>query len=269
MIDFHTHIFPDPVAPKALASLQAGTVRVEGICVPAQTDGTLCGLMSSMADNGVELSVVLPIATKPAQTPSINRFASEIQSRRLVSFYSLHPLQEDWERVLEDIAALGGRGIKLHPEFQFADVDSQPMLSILKKAAELGLIVVLHAGRDIGMPPPLHCSPEQLARALDAVPDVRMVAAHLGGWRMWDDVERLLVGRELYFDTAFVADYLTPEQYLRIVRSHGPERILFGSDSPWETPAHTLAGLQRLGLTETELQLITHDNAAALLELND
>ena len=265
MIDFHTHLFPDPVAPKALASLQAGTLRVEGRAVPPKTDGTMTGLLASMEHNSVDISVVLPIATKESQTPSINRFATSVQSDRLVSFYSLHPMQEDWEAVLEGIAAMGGKGIKLHPEFQYADVDSPEMLRILKKAAALSLLVVLHAGKDIGMPPPVHCTPEQLARALDAVPGVCVVAAHLGGWRMWDEVEQFLVGRDVYFDTAFVADYIAPEQYLRIIRKHGVERILFGSDSPWETPARTLAGLQALGLTEEEMRLITHGNAAALL----
>ncbi len=269
MIDFHTHIFPDAVAPKAISSLQAGTLRVEGISVPPHTDGTLTGLRASMQANGVSTSVVLPIATKPSQTPSINRFASSVQQDGTLSFYSLHPMQEDREAVLEEIAAMGGKGIKLHPEFQYANVDSPEMLCILKKAAELHLIVVLHAGKDIGMPPPVHCTPMQLARALDAVPDVCIVAAHMGGWRMWDEVERYLVGRSLYFDTAFVADHLPKEQYLRIIRNHGVNRILFGSDSPWETPAHTLEGLKALQLTPAEMQQITYENAAHLLGLTE
>lgn len=265
MIDFHTHIFPDGLAPKALASLQAGAQRVEGKAVPPHTDGTWAGLLSSMKQNAVDTSVVLPIATKPTQTPSINRFAAGIQSRQVVSFYSLHPAQEDWEAVTEEIAAAGGKGIKLHPEFQYTDVDSPEMLRILRKAAALQLTVVLHSGKDIGMPPPVHCTPAQLAKALDQVPEVCVVAAHLGGWRMWDEVEACLVGRKLYLDTAFVADYIAPEQYLRIIRNHGAEKILFGSDSPWECPSHTLEGLQRLPLTEKEMRLITHDNAAMLL----
>lgn len=265
MIDFHTHIFPDAVAPRALASLQAGAQRVEGTAVPPNTDGTMAGLLASMAENGVAKSVVLPIATKPSQTPSINRYAAGVQSDKLLSFYSLHPAQEDREEVLEQLAAQGGKGIKLHPEFQFADVDSPEMVAILRKAAALGLIVVLHSGKDIGMPPPVHCTPQMLARAMDAAPGCRVVAAHLGGWRMWDDVEKYLVGRDVWLDTAFVADYIVPEQYLRIIRRHGAERILFGSDSPWEKPQRTLEGLLALGLTEREIRRITHDNAAALL----
>ena len=86
---------------------------------------------------------------------------------------------------------------------------------------------------------------------------------------MWDDVETYLVGRDLWLDTAFVCDDIAPEQYLRIIRNHGAERILFGSDSPWEKPQHTLEGLQALGLTEKELGCIIHGNAAALLDLKD
>ena len=269
MIDFHTHIFPDGVAPKALTALIAGALRVEGKPVTPHNDATLAGLLASMAENHVEVSVALPIATKPSQTPSINRFAQSVQSASVHSFYSLHPAQQDREMVLEQIAETGGRGIKLHPEFQYADVDSPEMLSILKKAAELQLLVVLHAGQDIGMPPPVHCTPRMLARAMDPAPGCRIAAAHLGGWRMWTEVEECLVGRDdLWLDTAFVADYISPEQYLRIIRRHGAERILFGSDSPWESPAHTLEGLARLGLSDDEMQRITHDNAAALLGLN-
>ncbi len=263
MIDFHTHIFPDSVAPRALESLKAGVLRVEGKQAQAFTDGTLAGLEASMKKNGVDVSVVLPIATKPTQTPSINRFAQALQSERVISFYSLHPAQEDWEAVLEEIAAWGGKGVKLHPEFQDAFVDGPEMIRILQKAAQLNLLVVLHSGRDIGMPPPVHCTPERLARAMDAAPGCRIVAAHMGGWRMWDEVERWLMGRDIWLDTAFVADELSREQYLRIIRSHG--KILFGSDSPWEEPRHTLAGLRSLGLTAAEMQRITHDNAAELL----
>ncbi len=268
MIDFHTHIFPDGVAPRALESLMAGALRVEGKAIAPVTDGTLQGLLSAMALNHVDVSVALPIATKPSQTPSINRFAAGVQSPAVHSFYSLHPMQEDREQVLEEIARMGGKGIKLHPEFQYADVDGTEMLSILRKAAQLGLIVVLHAGKDIGMPPPVHCTPRMLANAMDAAPGCRIVAAHMGGWRMWTEVEECLVGREeLWLDTAFVADHMDAEQYLRIIRSHGAEHILFGSDSPWESPSHTLEGLKRLALTDAELQKITHDNAAALLGL--
>jgi predicted TIM-barrel fold metal-dependent hydrolase len=66
-------------------------------------------------------------------------------------------------------------------------------------------------------------------------------------------------------DTAFVRLFISPEQMTRIIRSHGASKILFGSDSPWEDPADTLKFLLSLGLTDDELELITHKNAEKLL----
>ena len=94
-----------------------------------------------------------------------------------------------------------------------------------------------------------------------------LVAAHLGGWAQWDDVERYLVGTNINLDTAYIRLFIPPEQCLRIIRNHGADKILFGSDSPWEDPADTLKFLQSLNLTEQELALITHQNAQRLLAL--
>ncbi len=49
---------------------------------------------------------------------------------------------------------------------------------------------MLHAGTDIGLPPPVHCTPERLARLLDATPGLTVIAAHMGGYACWDDVEK-------------------------------------------------------------------------------
>ena len=76
------------------------------------------------------------------------------------------------------------------------------------------------------------------------------------------------MGTKIYFDTAFIKDHIAPEQAKRIIECHGAERILFGSDSPWERPADTLAFLQHLGLTQRQLDQITHENALRLLQGN-
>ena len=72
IIDFHTHIFPDKIAGKTIESLE----RISGIT--AATNGTLEGLLASMEDSGVDMSVIMPVATKPAQMESINAYAKEI-----------------------------------------------------------------------------------------------------------------------------------------------------------------------------------------------
>lgn len=270
LIDFHTHIFPDKIAEKSVQILIAGMKRQMGedygngkplTCRPA----TLDGLLDNMKKSGVDRSICLPIATKIEQTASINRFAETVRSAQALSFGTLHPLDPDWERVLEDAAERGFSGIKLHLQFQETYIDSPQVIRIIKKCEALGLLVIFHAGDDIGLPPPIYATPERISHVLAETEGAHMIAAHLGGWKQWDDVEKYLVGTPILMDTAFIRDFISPEQCRRIIRNHGADKILFGSDSPWEDPADTMTFLQSLDLTEDEMKQITHRNALRLL----
>ena len=145
-------------------------------------------------------------------------------------------------------------------------VDSPEMIQILKKAEELDLYTVFHAGCDIGLPPPVHSAPIHFKNAMEYVSGKFIIAAHLGGWRMWDDVEKYLVGTPIHFDTAFIKDYISPDQARRIIKSHGSQNILFGSDAPWENPKNTLEFLLSLDLEREEIQDITYKNAQRILK---
>lgn len=268
LIDFHTHAFPDAIAPRTIAALKSNIERVSNYEATVYADGTKDGLLASMKQNQVDLSIVLPIATKVTQSTTINTYAKSITNDSCISFGSLHPFQEDWEEVLISLKEQGFLGIKLHPEYQQVHVDSPECVRVLKKATELGLYVTLHTGRDVGVPEPVHCSPKQLRSVLTKVDATHIIAAHFGGWRMWDEVEQYLIDTPIYFDTAVVGDYISKEQYLRMIQTHDASRILFGSDSPWDAPKRTLETLQSLPLSKEELDLITHKNALRIIHEN-
>jgi hypothetical protein len=112
-IDFHTHCFPDDLAPRAIERI---ITTSPGATV--WTDGTLSGLRRSMAAAGITKSVVLPVATKASQVTSINRAAPALCAPDIVPFGALHPHTAN---IPEEVAFLidnGILGIKLHPEFQ-------------------------------------------------------------------------------------------------------------------------------------------------------
>lgn len=268
VIDFHTHVFPEKIASHTLEVLKRGIAKQQGEEYPAYTDATPSGLRASMRKNGIDLSVVMPIATKPRQTETINRYAKEITAEGLISFGSVHPAQPDAEDVLSSLAEQGFCGIKLHPEFQDFYIDSPESLKILKKAEELGLLVTVHAGKDVGMPPPVHCTPERLKNILGEIRGDRLIAAHLGGFGMWEDVERYLVGTPIYMDTAVVGGIIEPAVYRRIIENHGADRVLFATDSPWEDQGEALAALRSLGLSAQDYAKVTCENACALLGIN-
>ncbi len=266
-IDFHTHAFPTKIAASTLSHLREGSLRVSGCDILPHTDGTYEGLESVCSVCGVDLAVVLPIVTKPSQTQKVNAVASEINNThgRLLSFGSLHPLDLEAEDIVDRLAEDGFVGIKLHPEFQGVYADSDEMVRVCKRAERTGLTVVLHAGRDIGYPPPVHADPERLCRIVDACPSLTLVAAHLGGWMMWDEVADRLVGTPIYFDTAFISDYLSTERARDIIRAHGSKRVLFGSDCPWELPGTTIDYIKKLSLTKEEEDNIFFKNAKIIL----
>ncbi len=266
IIDFHTHIFPDALAPKALASLQA-TAGLEVVF-----DGTASGLVELIKRDGVDRAVVLNTATNPRQVDKVNGFALETYKsfEALIPFCSLHPMTENPFEVLSDLKNKGIKGIKLHPDYVGVEVDDAAFAPALEAASELGIPVVIHAGYDPVSPNKMHATPTMIARVLERYPKLRLVVAHLGGVNRWDEVVSVLCGREnLWLDTAFCCERIgiTKEQGRRIFDRHPHDRILFGSDAPWASPSEVLGFVYSLGLSEDSLELILHKNVESLLNL--
>ncbi len=263
VIDFHTHAFPDKIAERAIASLIKGC---NGEYVPC-SNGTVSGLIDNMDSFGVDISVVQPVVTKPSQKVSLNNWAEEITCDRLISFGGIHPETDNYKRDIDFICSLGLPGIKLHPEYQQFDVDAPDMLKIYDYALDKGLILLFHAGYDPAYPPPYHSSPAQFAHIIEEMQGGVIVAAHLGGQRQWDDVERYLTGTDIYLDTSMGMNYYPHEQFMRIVKNHGADKILFGSDSPWSQAGEEINMLNSLPLTQDEKDMILFKNAKRLLDI--
>ena len=262
LIDFHTHCFPDPIAPKAIERLSF----VSGGLHP-HTDGTVDGLRRSMAEHGVDLSVVMHIATNPGQQKKVNDFAAAIQNGQdILSFGSVHPAAPDVLEELERIKALGLKGVKLHPDYQGFRVDEPRMKPIYRKISSLGLVTLFHAGLDYGFAPPYGGMPAEMATALTWF-DTPVVAAHWGGINCGEEVLRHLAGTPVYFDVSFGYGMMPKYYAEKIVEKHGTDRLLFGTDTPWHTPGLEMRLLDTLPLAEAERDAIFSGNAKQLLGL--
>ncbi len=265
VIDFHTHIFPDKIAARTIEKLE----EVGGS--KAFTDGTLAGLKKSMRDSAIDICVVLPVVTRPSQFDTVNSYAAKITGKDgILSFGGIHPDSEDYREQLNIIKRMGLLGIKLHPDYQETYVDDPKMVQIIRYAAEIGLIVVLHAGIDIGLPEPVHCPPKRTAAMLRQIDNAnaKIILAHTGGYGQWDDVEEYIVAKNVYMDISYSLGIINKDQFIRIIRDHGADRILFASDSPWGGQRETLEQLKKVELTEEELDRILYRNAEEILGLN-
>ena len=277
IIDSHTHIFPEKIAAATVEKL------ADAAHIRAWTGATAESLLASQKRAGIDLGIALPVATSPTQVVRVNdrsaRINEKYREEGIFSLGCIHPEFDGWHEELGRISKLGLRGIKLHPVYQKVDIDDIRFLRIIDRAASLGLVVVTHAGIDIGMDG-IRCSPAMCRHAVDEIGPFGFVLAHMGGWRNWDEVPQLLADTGVYLDTSFSAPafdraddgywskeetkMLSAEEMVSMIRIFGAGRILFGTDSPWADQARAVSFIRSLSLTEEEKDDILGGNAQRL-----
>ena len=279
IIDFHTHTFPDKIAVRAIQELSHRSHS------RPFTDGRVSSLVSAMKKGGVTHSVNLPVATSPAQGVKINRQLVRNLEASLklgvIPFGCIHPALEDYRSELALLKNSGIKGIKLHPAYQDIDIDDPKMLRIMDAASDLDMIILAHAGIDIGIHHHNYASVSRIIHVIETVRPTKLVLAHMGGWGCWKEVESDLAGAPVWLDTAFSigpiprADQdptpplrtfnLTDSEFVRLSRKHGSRKILFATDSPWADQQDYVSRICRMPLTQEEKDAILWINGAELL----
>ena len=280
-IDMHTHIFPDKISKDVVEKLSLISRT------PAFTDGTLNGLKKAMDAAQINFSVILPVATNTKQVEKVNNSSIELNenfsSEGIISFGCIHPDFTNYREELSRVKNHGLKGIKIHPVYQDTNLDDAKFLRILYRAAELDLIVVTHAGLDIGFPGVVRCSPQMAKNVIDELGEFKFILAHMGGWKNWDEVLKILGGTKIYIDTSFSTGKIIPRrdfhwaeedlelldaaQFMNFVKIFGAERILFGTDSPWTSARNAIDFIKNLPLDEGDKAKILGGNAQRLLNL--
>jgi predicted TIM-barrel fold metal-dependent hydrolase len=182
---------------------------------------------------------------------------------------------------------LGIKGVKFQSRFQQFYPDEERMFPIYEELIKAGLIILFHAGHDIRPASVIHATPRRLAKVLDVMRSeidnynyrvqmedddanpARIIAAHLGGYKMWDQVEEYLLGRDLYLDASYVFGHLDFERANRMIISHGIDKVLFGSDFPFSDQKKDIQAVMQLGITQEEKEKILSSNVSRLLNFKD
>jgi len=259
IFDIHTHIFPEKIADKAVGAIgEYYGIEMDG-------NGTAEALLESGSKIGVDKYLVLPTATKVEQVQSANDFIAEMQKEHsnFIAFGTLHPDLSDPAAEIDKIIGMGLRGIKFHPEFQNFSLDDKEMLPFYK-ALEGRLPVLIHMGDENSD----SSHPKKLARILEDFPGLTVIAAHFGGYRAWDESCEYLVGKKVYFDTSSSLFKLDRAKAVQMIRSHGVEKMLFGTDFPMWLHTEEFDRFMKLDLTEDERRMILYDNAAKLFGID-
>jgi hypothetical protein len=258
IIDFHTHAFPDDLSERVIKMLED-----EG-GIKAHLDGKISSLLSSMDNCGIEKSVICNIATKPSQFDSILQWCKTVRSERIIPFPSFHPYDPGFKDRIDEIKHEGFKGIKFHPYYQNFTIDEERLFPVYEKICKENLILVMHTGFDFAFARTRIADPEKIITVFKKVPTLKMVTTHLGAWEQWEEVERFLLGKQIYMEISFSLEFLD-DTVKKIISNHPTEYILFGTDSPWTEQQKTLSLFRGLQLGKEKEECILSGNAMKLL----
>ncbi len=259
ILDFHCHIFPQKIVEKAVKTI-GNFYQVD-----MTKKGTIEDLITLYDGYGIEKMLVHSTATTPEQVEPINDFIVEEVHRhkQLIGFGTMHPDYEDKEPEFQRILECGLQGLKIHPDFQEVNIDDKRMYPIYEMVGDK-VPILFHIGdkrRDFS-------HPRRLLRVMQDFPKLRPVAAHLGGYSVWDEVMELFKGKHVWFDTCSAFPFLTNQKIEKIIKNHGVEKIFFASDYPMWDVKEEYDRLLTLDLTSRELEDILYYNAVRFLDMN-
>lgn len=259
LIDIHTHIYPPAIANKAAAS-----IRQFYELDTHEMDGTAETLLKKGDEAGIDRFVILPVAVRPDRTRHVNDFILEqlkIQPR-FIGFGTIHA---DMEHVAEEaryIMDAGLKGIKMHPDTQCFAIDDSRLFPAYEEI-QGKIPVIFHMGDERYN----YSHPAQLRNVLDQFPKLQVIAAHFGGYRMYEAAYDYLYDTDCIFDVSSSMMFMEDGAAEKYIRIYGAERMAFGTDYPLWDPVVETKRFQQLRLTDEEFDQIGHKTVERFLNL--
>jgi predicted TIM-barrel fold metal-dependent hydrolase len=256
IIDAHTHMWPDKIAHAALKKPAGDLPRIG--------DGTASGSIAAMKAAGIDRSVVFGVSNDAEHRDAANRFVASLDRDWFIPFGTIH-VDASVEENLSNLRAHGLHAVKLHPLFQGISLADERLWENLE-AMQGEFVVTTHVG--LGGEGSDRCTPQMLADLAERFPDLDLIAAHFGGFRLLDEIEDVIVGLPVCLDTSWPPALASADldRVRRIIDRHGADNVIFASDWPMASPADDLATVRGLGLSADDTDAILGGNLMRLLD---
>lgn len=124
---------------------------------------------------------------------------------------------------------------------------------------------MFHAGLDVGLPEPVHATPEGIYNMLSMFCGEKVCLAHMGGFMMHEKLLELVIGKDIYIDTSCVAEWVGEKTFKNILDAHRKDRVLFATDSPWNSFKNAVGIINSLDIDDEYRNMIFFENAKNLL----
>jgi predicted TIM-barrel fold metal-dependent hydrolase len=224
--DFHAHVYAEKIAEKLIGKME----DIYGI--KRYHNALIDELLPAAENGGVDKVCILSIAGRPEHVV-FNKWYAELGEKyeAVIPFGSIHV--ENSPEELDCFPELGLRGIKIQPNAQRFYPDDERMFPIYRRAEELGLIVVFHAGHEEGGVAGEFSQPERFVKVIESCPNLKVVLAHFGGYKVWDKVDAVCGYPNVYFDTAHLPGVIDDRYFVEMAEKLGVDKVLFGTDFPF------------------------------------
>jgi hypothetical protein len=255
-IDVHGHYGEyrrDDAPPGVNAFLSADAKTVAARAAQVNIETTIVSPLSGLLPRG------------RADAGRANEEAAQTVSRidGLLQWVIVHPLQrQTYQQAALILQQPQCIGIKLHPEEHVYPIREHGA-ALFEFAAQHAAIVLVHSGDSNSLP-------IDFIPFADAYPHVTLILAHLGngGGASGDptlQVRAIQASRQgnVFVDTSS-ARSLMPGLIEWAAREVGPERILFGTDTPLYSAAMQRARIDQADLSDKDKQQILRENAQGL-----
>lgn len=252
-IDCHDHVYNRRIAKHAVSGV-GDFYNVEMNCT-----GIADELIGIAENSPIKHFVINAVALTPKHVNSLNNFIiSECEKHKEFSgLATLHPDMENADEEIERVIAAGIKGIKLHPDTQNFNADCDNAMKLYEKIAGR-LPLLIHSGDyRYNM-----SHPERIAHIIDTFPNLTVVAAHLGGWSIYDEAVPYMLDRKCFMDISSVMPFMPPEKVLGFIKLYGADRLMFGSDFPMWNPIKEYESFMALELSDEERAKILWKNAS-------
>lgn len=241
IVDMHVHVYPDKIARKATDSVGAF------YNLPMEADTGSVGRLLELRDaSPITHSVVCSVAVKARTVTSINNFIADTcaQNDTLIGLAAMHQDFDNVEAELDRVQALGLCGVKIHPDTQGVNMDDPRLMRVYESCERRGLPILMHCG-DYRYD---YSHPRRMKRILHEFPNLRVCAAHFGGWSVFDLALEFLGDERCFIDVSSSMRFLGLRRTRELCEDYGADRIMFGSDFPMWSPGGELEQFRAAGL---------------------
>lgn len=232
----------------------------------------------------VDKAIVFGIRAFHSGLSSPNEYIAKYANahpEKVIGFASVDPTHDNVQETLRHaIDDLKLRGVKLGPIYQNIHPLDERMLPVYEICQSHKLPIMIHQGATFPCRTPLKFAlPILLEDVAAQFPRLKMIIAHLG--HPWISETIVLIRKQPNFFSDISALYYRPWQFynaLIAAKEYGVmDKLLFGSDFPFSTPAGTIealcgfneivAGTNLPKLSGDDLERLIHSPTLKLLEL--